>query len=461
MRAIAYFRLDDPQGQDKAALDNTFQMYCQSNLHQPVAVYAGPGDEDGGHGDEYRAMTAFVKASGSEFLLVVPDARHLGADLESVVRASVELEQLGLKSVCLDEEFPDPIQNALQTLGVKGVSRTRSRRIKESMAARALSGQALGRPPYGYRIGPAGTLKVVRGKEVDEDQDEASVVELMYRLYTSDGLGLRLIVRHLNERGIVTRRGGNWNVVSVRDILKNPVYMGTYTRLGMRRSNVHEAIIPRELFRKAQDQTLERRPLGRVVRSEPFLLSGAVYCGYCGNKMMGVTRRQTWKRKDGRRGAAVYRYYQCQSRNNQSVCEYHTWRAPLLESTVLGQLRVALKERVGSPEDDTPARHDREEAVRELRRSRAKIAERRFLGAIRRAASGEMTLATLGQYLEELDAARSASEAPVLDPGTVLDRWDSLPIEQRAEFIEENAGRIVVHDDTVEVALRALSAGGA
>lgn len=441
-------------------LDGAFQSYCQSNLHQPVAVFAGPGDDDGGPGDEFRAMTAFVKSSGSEYLLVVPDARHLGADLESVVRASVELEQLGLKSVCLDEEFPDPIQNALQTLGVKGVSRTRSRRIKESMGARALSGQALGRPPYGYRIGPTGTLKVVRGREVDEEQDEASVVELMYRLYTAEGLGLRLIARHLNERGIPTRRGGNWNVVSVRDILKNPVYTGTYTRLGMRRSNVHEAIISRELFRKAQDQTMERRPLGRVVRSEPFLLSGAAYCGYCGNKMMGVTRRQSWKRKDGRRGAAVYRYYQCQSRNNQSVCEYHTWRAPLLESTVLGQLRVSLNERVGNLEEDAPARRDREEAVREMRRGRAKIAESRFLGAIRRAASGEMTLATLGQYLEELDGARAVVEVPVLDPVTVLDRWDSLPIEQRTEFIEENVGRIVVHDDTVEV-LRTFSAGGA
>jgi hypothetical protein len=196
-----------------------------------------------------------------------------------------------------------------------------------------------------------------------------------------------------------------------------------------------------------------------VVRSEPFLLSGAVYCGYCGNKMMGVTRRQSWKRKDGRRGDGVYRYYQCQSRNNQSVCEYHTWRAPLLESTVLGQLRVVLKEREAGSAEDAPARRDREEAVREMRRGRAKIAESRFLGAVRRAASGEMTLATLGQYLEELDGARTAADAPVLDPSTVLDTWDSLPIEQRAEFIEENVARITVHDDTV--VLRTLSAGGA
>ncbi len=449
MRAIAYFRFVTIQ--DRAVLDDAFQSYCQANLHQPVAVFAISDTDDGGSGDEFQEMTAYARISGREFLLVVPDATHLGRDLESVVAAAVELEELGLKSVCMDEEFPDLIQNALQTLGVKGVSRTRSRRIKESMGARALSGQALGRPPYGYRIGPTGRLKVVRGKEVDEQQDEASVVELMYRLYTTDGLGLRMIVRHLNERGILTRRGGNWNVVSVRDILKNPVYTGTYTRLGMRRSNVHEAIISKDLFRTAQDQTLERRPLRKVVHSEPFLLSGVVFCGYCGNKMMGVTRRQSWKRKDGRRCTRVYRYYQCQSRNNQSLCEYHTWRASSLESTVLRQLRHALKEREAILSGNVSSRHDREKAVRTMRRAKSKIAENRFLSAIRRAASGEMTLATLGEYLSELDRNRKAIEEPVLATCTVLDQWASLSIEQHAEFLEENVGKIMVHDDAVHI----------
>ena len=86
-----------------------------------------------------------------------------------------------------------------------------------------------------------------------------------------------------------------------------------------------------------------------------------------------------------------------------------------------------------------------------MRRSRAKIAERRFLGAVRRAASGEMTLAVLGQYLVELDDVRAAIDGPVLEPTTVLNTWDFLSMEQRAEFIEENVGKIVVHDDTVQL----------
>ena len=53
---------------------------------------------------------------------------------------------------------------------------------------------------------------------------------------------------------------------------------------------------------------------------------------------MGVTRKQKWMRKDNRRSFGTYRYYQCQSRQNQGTCSYVTWRASMLESTVIGRL---------------------------------------------------------------------------------------------------------------------------
>ena len=154
--------------------------------------------------------------------------------------------------------MPDPLQNALVTLGAPGASRERSEKIRMSMQNRALRGKGLGRPPYGYRNGEDGTLEIVK--------DESPVVELIFRLYIRDRMGMRLIVQHLNERGITTRRGGNWNVVSIRDILKNTVYIGTYTRFGLRQPGNHEPIIPRDVFREAQDIVRERRPLGRVSR---------------------------------------------------------------------------------------------------------------------------------------------------------------------------------------------------
>ena len=334
MRALGYFRCRD-RGRSFEELEEAFSEYCDLNLHQPVRIFVDWDQRQSEGYTEYRGMLEFVRESGSNFLVVVPDASHLGDDLEGVAKSLVELERVGTKLVCADEGYPDPLQNAFQTLGVKGVSRSRSDRIKESMRARALKGQGLGKPPYGYQNGEDGSLEVVRG--------QAAVVELIYRLYTKDGLGLRLIAQHLNERGIPTRRGGNWNMVTIRDILKNSTYTGTYTRFGMRLPRSHPAIIAPDVFRAARDLAQTRRPVGRVVSAEPFLLSGMAYCEYCGNKMMGVTRRQTWRRKDGHRARGVYRYYQCQSRNNQSICGYHTWRASVLEGTVLGQLRYALE----------------------------------------------------------------------------------------------------------------------
>ena len=438
MRAIGFFYLGTRNGDSLPDLRKQFEEFCELDLHQPVTSFAAAEEAAPRETAEYRRMLDYMRDSGSEFLVGVPDATHLGRDLESVARTFVELEQAGAVVRCFDEEFPDPLQNAFQTLGVKGVSRTRSRRIKESMRQRALQGQALGKPPYGYRIGPEGRFEVV--------PEESRVVELIFRLYTSDQMGFRLIVQHLNERGILTRRGSNWNVIGVRDVLRNPVYTGTYTRLGMRRPRTHEAIIPHETFRAAREVTESRRPLGRVSKSEPFLLSGLIECGYCGGKMMGVTRRQSWRRKDGHRQRGVYRYYQCQARNSQSVCGYHTWRAPLLEGTVFGQLGPALRARNAGAAADP-------ERIQALREERVQHAERRLIDAIRRTARGEMKTYLLAEYLAELDTARqgAAGETSQADIDQTLSRWDDIDMDARRDFIAANVARIVVKDETVEV----------
>ena len=440
MRALGYYRSEDG-GASLETLEEAFREYCDLNFHQPVKTFGDVPDGDSSERPAYDRMSAYIRESGSEFLIVVPDARHLGLDLESVARAVVELEATGSKVTCDDDDFPDPLQNAFQTVGVKGVSRTRSDRIKEAMRERALKGKGLGRPPYGYRNGARGGLEVVK--------DEAPVVELMFRLYTGEKIGLRLIAQDLNGRGIKTRRGGQWNVVTIRDILKNPVYTGTYTRFGFRVPRSHEAIIDGKVFRTAQDETESRRPVGRVVNSEPFVLSGLAYCASCGNTMMGVTRRQTWKRKDGRRSQGVYRYYQCQSRNNLSVCDYHTWRAAKLEGAVLSQLPPLLTA-------SATALASNSASLREERHTRVQNAERRFVKAMRRTASGQGSIQKLGWHLTQLDRAREVAQdaSPPADVDTVLAGWESLTIADRQRFLKDRIERIVVKDDSVEVVVR-------
>ena len=141
MRALGYCRLVDdaePGPGDGphhpvGAFADQFAEYCDLNLHQPLSTYV---EGDSGT-DQFERMLEFMRDSGSEYLAVVPDARHLGSDLEAVARSLMRVEGTGSKVLCMDPDFPDPVQNAFQTLGIKGVSRTRSRRVKESMRRRA------------------------------------------------------------------------------------------------------------------------------------------------------------------------------------------------------------------------------------------------------------------------------------------------------------------------------------
>ena len=449
MQAIGYFRADavtQRSGPRRTliAFEEDFREYCDLNLHQPIKTFGDLNASGSGDYPQYTEMVRYIQELETDFLIVVPDSSHLGRDLEALARSYIQLEGIGAKVTCEDEEFPDPLQNAFHVLGVTGISKTRSVRIKESMQARAMKGQGLGRPPFGYRNGGDGTLEIVR--------DEAPVVELIYRLYTKEAIGMRLIVQHLNERDIRTRRGGRWNVVSIRDVLRNPVYMGTYTRFGLRLPRTHEPIIPPQVYRAAQDIVRARKPVGRVPRAEPYLLSGMVHCGHCGNKMMGVTRRQRWRNKDGKRQSGVYRYYQCQSRNNQSLCGYHTWRATLLEATVISQLRLALEAKRSSNEE--PALDDqRSSQLRSIREDSVRNAERRFTQALRRAAQGSASVDAFARCLDDVDIARAkvqrASDAT--DLSQPVEVWDQLDFDARRDSLLAHLVRVEVKDEVVRV----------
>ena len=74
--------------------------------------------------------------------------------------------------------------------------------------------------PYGYdkvKVGKAYTLV---------PNSEADTVRLMYELWTKNGLGTTTIANHLNELHIKPRKSEIWNNASIRDMLRNPVYIG-------------------------------------------------------------------------------------------------------------------------------------------------------------------------------------------------------------------------------------------
>jgi hypothetical protein len=123
-------------------------------------------------------------------------------------------------------------------------------------------------------------------------------------------------------------------MVTVRDLLRNRVYLGTYTRFGVKVPGSHPPLVTADDFRRVQERLQSRGHRGTERTLTPFLLSGLVYCARCGSRMIGVSRRQSWKTRDGDTHSATYRYYQCESRTNQNACGYNTQRAQELEDRV-------------------------------------------------------------------------------------------------------------------------------
>ncbi len=100
---------------------------------------------------------------------------------------------------------------------------------------------------------------------------EANVVREIYRMYVTEGMGLRKISSRLNDIGIPSKCGGSWNPKTVGRILENPIYAGTLINnktetldflLGQKRRVPDDeryyhlrpemAIISEDIYRKAQ-----------------------------------------------------------------------------------------------------------------------------------------------------------------------------------------------------------------
>lgn len=353
---------------------------------------------------------------GMPALVVIPDSTHLADDLETLVERLLYIRRSGSDAICTDIELPDPLQNGEELLGLRGEPDWLRKRIRSTIREKASRGKVLGRTAYGYRCGADGTLKPV--------PEEAKVVKQIFDWYVGDeedssngedvsnnGMGMRLIAQRLAADGVPTRTGKPWSTATVSIILKNRVYVGTYTRYGFLVSGNHEPIISRSLFRKAQDALTVKQRRRRMSKSEdPFLLGGLLHCGRCGHGVPGLTRRRSWRRQDNTTAARTYRYYEfyeCQYRRGATKGDDEDggrcpkWRADDLD----GEVRKA----VGGWLSDT---------VKQIRPAETQLpldeqlenAEKTFLNEARMVSTGRGDLENLEPFLSEIKRLRHLIE---------------------------------------------------
>ena len=352
---------------------------------------------------------------GRPALVVIPDASHLANDLETLVERLLYIRRSGSDAICTDIELPDPLQNGEELLGLRGEPDWLRKRIRNRIREKASRGKVLGRTPYGYRCGADGSLKPV--------PEEAEVVRQIFEWYVGDedatdengepnskGVGMRLIAQRLAEQNITTRTGKPWSTATVSIILKNRVYVGTYTRYGFLVSGNHEPIIGRSLFRRAQDELTVKQRQRRLSKSEdPFLLGGLLRCSQCGHGVPGLTRRRTWRRQDDTTATKTYRYYEyyeCQYRRaakngNSNGIACPKWRADDLD----GEVRKAVM--AWAPEQVKQIRPIETGLTPE---QQLEDAEKTFLSEARVVSTGRGDLENLEPFLSEIKRLRRSIE---------------------------------------------------
>ena len=454
MRAVGYLR-----GLPELTLEAQYRAYLAYCEREGLAV--GPAFTeapfDGGHrsaaerrdAPQLRRLLRQLGEQPRAFTVVVAAGlRVLGDRVHDQARRYLQLEASGLPLRLADGRSPDDA--LLDAWEKRGGDERRRERTREAMRARALRGEALGRPPYGYAI---------EEQQLVPHHDEAPVVREMVRLALAEDYGVRRIAQWLNEEGHRTRRDQPWSMVSVRSILRNPVYTGTYRRLDVVVPGAHEALVPRGRFEEVQHRLEARRTSHGEQRRHRYLLAGLARCGHCGNRMIGVTRELAGRERVR---------YQCESRQNQSRCDYHTRHADELEGAVREQLAAA-----GPPSE--PAPPDAAEAISaQATLARRRTLQRELERGIERRVSGQWTAEQLRQrsaplVLEDLAVEEraqrlarhriAADDAALRRAGLeearrrLAEDWDALSFEVRSALLHELVAEIVVSDDELRVEL--------
>ena len=289
---------------------------------------------------------------------------------ENIGTAFMEAELLLSLMACLAEEESHSI----------------SGNIKWSIRKRFAGGDYLpSKTPYGYRRCEESFVP---------EQAEAEVIRQIFDL-TLSGCGSDTIARLLNQEGIFSPLGQEWNAGTIRMILRNPVYIGdmlyqkTYTdeafRVHLNRGELdrfyhrghHEAIISRETFEKVaavMKHRSRRINTGEKSTGTRSGMSGKLFCAYCGSPMYrqtggsyptfrcdGRTRRKTDCRMRGEMEESIWNaFLTCLNKLAYSQ------RLPA-DYRILDVYMKRLREMVDSP--DAEERCERADRLRQFMKS--------------------------------------------------------------------------------------------
>ena len=208
--------------------------------------------------------------------------------------------------------------------------------------------------PYGYNV---------KETVLSINEKEATIVDLIFYLYTEIGLGMRKIANYLNENGFRTRKGNLWQPNGIHNVLNNELVIGIIrnhktesfdiTRGTKKKIPEDEQIVYKdEKLRIISDKMWNKKEKIIKERNKNFkdghgyssnhLLSTLLYCENCGSTYFRTKRRERIK-KDGSVVGGDYEW-SCLAHNHygniKCPCRY-----PVNEEKIIEFIKKELKQR--------------------------------------------------------------------------------------------------------------------
>lgn len=334
--AVIYARYSSANQRDVSIEQqvNACRKYAADQNLDVIHVYedhAMTGTND--NRPEFQQMIKDSATRAFQYVIVYTLDRFSRNKYDSAIHKHT-LKENGVKVLSAMEHITDDPTGVLMESILEGFaeyySKELAQKIRRGVMSNAEKCIVIGPPPLGYRRGDDGKYEII--------PEEAKIVQEIYQR-VAKGEAFVSIFEDLNQRGVRTKKGNDWNKSSFNKLLHCEKYIGIYEYSTVRIEGGIPAIIDNELFKRVQDrcQTKPRargNPQKRRRENHSYLLTGKLYCGDCGNPMVGVSGT-------ARNGTPKY-YYVCQGHRKKLGCDHMPVPQDWVEELVATRIKALI-----------------------------------------------------------------------------------------------------------------------
>lgn len=322
--------------------EERLRNYCKAMDWKIAKVYIDPGYSGGDtNRPGLQDIIKDVEAGTLDKVVVYKLDRLSRSQLDTLFLIEKIFLANGTDFVSMSENFDTSTPFGRAMIGILAVfAQLEREQIKERMSmgkeARAKEGKWHGgsTPPIGYDYD--------KGEDVLRiNEYEAMQVRELFDLFVK-GTPLRTIETEFYRKGY-KHKHGIWSTKAARRVLANKVYVGYMSYGGEYYKALHDPIIDRAVFDKAQNLLQERADNyaanGSKAGTQTTYLGGLLYCKHCGGKYAKDKQKARGDKPD----RLIYTCYSRSKRMRQMIkdpnCKNKIWTMSELDNAVFEEIR--------------------------------------------------------------------------------------------------------------------------